>query len=81
MIEFICKHGAPQIVILLKRDQHKISSLSNFVYNKNGIDRGSAIRDKVDIICDLLCQEARLTQVRAAAFEYRNKYYPTAGPN
>ena len=44
------------------------------------MDRGSAIRDRVNTIVDILSQESRLYQERAEAFEYRKKFYPGAGP-
>jgi len=64
----------------LKRDTYKISSLCNFNYNENGVDRGNCIRDKVNLVCDLLSDESRLHQERAEAYEYRKKFYPGAGP-
>ena len=47
---------------------------------ENGLERGNAIREKVNLICDLLSSEARLHQERAEAYEYRKKFYPGAGP-
>lgn len=58
----------------------KISSLCNFSHTENGIDRGHSVRDKVNLIIDLLGQEQKLFHERAEAFEYRKKFYPGAGP-
>ena len=80
VLEFICKNGSPQAVMQLKRDLYKISSLCNFNYMESGIERGNCIREKVNLICDLLSSEARLHQERAEAYEYRKKFYPGAGP-
>ena len=79
-IEFIIKNGSPPAVIQFKRDVYKISSLCNFSYNENGVDRGSAVREKVNLVIDMLSAEQRLYQERAEAFEYRKKFYPGAGP-
>ena len=59
-IEFIIKNGSPPAVIQFKRDLHKISALSNFSYMENGQEKGNAIRDKVQLICDMLSSEQRL---------------------
>ena len=53
-IEFIIKNGSPPAVIQFKRDMYKISGLCNFSYNENGVDRGAAIREKVNLIVDML---------------------------
>ena len=80
VLEFVVKNGGPQAVMQLKRDTYKISSLCNFNYMENGVERGGAVREKVNLICDLLGSEQRLHQERAEAFEYRKKFYPGAGP-
>ena len=59
---------------------YKISALCNFSASEGGVDRGSAIRDKVNLIIDMLSAEHRLYQERSEAFEYRKKFYPGAGP-
>ena len=59
---------------------YKISSLCNFSYNENGLDRGHSVREKVNLVIDMLSQEQRLFQERAEAYEYRKKFYPGAGP-
>ena len=59
---------------------YKISSLCNFSYQENGVDRGHSVREKTNLIVDMLSQEQRLIQERAEAFEYRKKFYPGAGP-
>ena len=79
-IEFIIKNGSPPAVIQFKRDMYKISALCNFTYNENGMERGNSVREKVNLIIDMLSQENRLYQERAEAFEYRKKFYPGAGP-
>ena len=53
-IEFIIKNGSPPAVIQFKRDLYKITSLTNFSHMENGIDRGNAVRDKVNLIIDML---------------------------
>ena len=53
-IEFIIKNGSPPAVIQFKRDMYKISALSNFSHPENGIDRGNAVREKVNLIIDML---------------------------
>ena len=79
-IEFIVKNGSPPAVIQFKRDMYKISSLCNFTYSENGMDRGNSVREKVNLVVDMLSQEQRLYQERAEAFDYRKKFYPGAGP-
>ena len=79
-IEFIVKNGSPPAVIQFKRDMYKISTLCNFSYNESGKECGISVRDKVNLIVDMLSQEHRLYQERAEAFEYRKKFYPGAGP-
>ena len=79
-IEFIIKNGSPPAVIQFKRDMYKISTLCNFSYVENGVDRGNSVREKTNLIVDMLSQESRLYQERAEAFEYRKKFYPGAGP-
>ena len=64
----------------LKWDQFKISSLCNFNYMENNVERGHSVREKVNLVCDLLSSENRLHQERAEAYEYRKKFYPGAGP-
>ena len=64
----------------LKREQYKISSLCNFSYMENGKDQGHSVREKTNLICDLLSSEQAITQERAEAFEYRKKFYPDPGP-
>ena len=59
---------------------YKISTLCNFSHNENGMERGNSVREKVNLIVDMLSQEQRLYQERAEAFEYRKKFYPGAGP-
>ena len=80
VLEFTCKNGSPSAVMQLKRDLYKISTLANFNFMENGVERGNAVREKVNLICDLLSSEARLHQERAEAYEYRKKFYPGAGP-
>ena len=53
-IEFIIKNGSPPAVIQFKRDLYKISSLCNFSYTENGVDRGAAIRERVNLVVDML---------------------------
>ena len=79
-IEFIIKNGSPPAVIQFKRDMYKISTLCNFSYNEGGKECGNCVREKVNLIVDMLSQEQRLYQERAEAFEYRKKFYPGAGP-
>ena len=67
-------------MIQFKRDMYKISSLCNFTYSENGMDRGNSVREKVNLVVDMLSQEQRLYQERAEAFDYRKKFYPGAGP-
>lgn len=59
-IEFIIKNGSPPVVIQFKRDMYKISTLCNFSYNENGMERGNSVREKVNLIVDMLSQEQRL---------------------
>lgn len=59
---------------------YKISALTSYHANEGGVDRGSSIRDKVNLVIDMLSAEHRLYQERAEAFEYRKKFYPGAGP-
>lgn len=80
-IEFVIKNGSPQIVMALKHEMYKLSSLSNFYFQENGKDQGVFIREKQSLICDLLSSEQQLIQERAEAYEYRKKFYPGAGPN
>ena len=47
---------------------------------ENGKDQGSSVREKTNLICDLLSSEQAITQERAEAFEYRKKFYPGPGP-
>ena len=47
---------------------------------ENSVERGHSVREKVNLICDLLSSEQRLHQERAEAYEYRKKFYPGAGP-
>ena len=47
---------------------------------ENNVERGHSVREKVNLICDLLSSESRLHQERAEAYEYRKKFYPGAGP-
>ena len=79
-IEFVVKNGSPQCVIYLKREIYKITSLNHFSYLENGLERGKPIREKGNLICDLLSSEEMLLRERAEAFEYRHKFYPGAGP-
>ena len=53
-IEFIIKNGSPPAVIQFKRDMYKISTLCNFSYNENGMERGNSVREKVNLIVDML---------------------------
>jgi len=59
---------------------YKISALTTYHANEGGVDRGSSVRDKVNLIIDMLSAEHRLYQERSEAFEYRKKFYPGAGP-
>ena len=67
-------------MIAFKRDMYKISTMCNFSHVENGVDRGNAVREKTNLVIDMLSQEQRLYQERAEAFEYRKKFYPGAGP-
>ena len=53
-IEFLIKNGSPPAVIQFKRDLYKISSLCNFSYTENGVDKGAAIRERVNLVVDML---------------------------
>ena len=53
-IEFVIKNGSPPAVIQFKRDLYKISTLCNFSYMEGSIDRGAAIRERVNLIVDML---------------------------
>ena len=59
---------------------YKISSLTNFSYIENGKDQGNCIREKCNLVIDMLSAEQRLYQERSEAYEYRKKFYPGAGP-
>jgi len=59
-IEFIIKNGSPPAVIQFKRDMYKISTLCNFSYTENMVDRGHSVREKINLIIDMLSQENRL---------------------
>ena len=53
-IEFIIKNGSPPAVIQFKRDMYKISTLCNFSYNEGGKECGNCVREKVNLIVDML---------------------------
>lgn len=53
-IEFIIKNGSPPAVIQFKRDMYKISTLCNFNYLDTGVDRGHSVREKTNLIVDML---------------------------
>lgn len=59
---------------------YKISALTNFSASEAGVDRGASVREKCNLVLDLLSAEHRLYQERAEAYEYRKKFYPGAGP-
>ena len=63
-IEFVIKNGSPHFVIEVRRECHKMSSLSNFYYMESGKDQGGFIREKVMLVVDILKNEAQLHQER-----------------
>lgn len=54
----------------------KISTLQNFSYFEENIDKGAQIREKSILITDLLTHPERLEEEREQARLYREKFYP-----
>jgi len=46
VIDFCIKNGSPSLVIGMKREIYKISSLCSFTYMENGSDKGNSVREK-----------------------------------
>jgi hypothetical protein len=65
----------------LRREIYKFSSLSNFQYSENGADKGVSVRNKAQLVSDLLNSEEQLMRERTEAYEYRRKFYPGSGPS
>jgi len=54
----------------IKRENYKLSSLTNFSYSEGGIDKGKPVREKCNLLCDLLANEDLLMRERKEAFDY-----------
>ena len=59
-------------------DKFKITSLQNFTYYEDNVDKGLAIREKAILISDLLSYPQRLEEEREQARQYREKFYPSS---
>lgn len=59
-------------------DKFKITSLQNFTYYEDNIDKGLAIREKSILIADLLSYPQRLEEEREQARLYREKFYASS---
>ncbi len=80
-VEYLIKNGSPMSVQQIKRENYKLSSLTNFSYSEGGIDKGKPVREKCNLLCDLLANEDLLMRERKEAFDYRQKCYPGSGPS
>jgi len=80
-IEYLIKNGSPSSVQQIKRENYKLSSLTNFSYSEGGLDKGKPVREKCNLLLDLLNNEELLMRERKEAFEYRQKCYPGSGPS
>lgn len=53
-MEYILKNGPPRVQQDLRNDMFKITTLQNFTYYEDNIDKGNAIRDRAILLSDLL---------------------------
>lgn len=56
----------------------KITTLQNFSYIEDNIDKGASIREKSLLINDLLTSPQKLELERQQAKHYREKFHPTS---
>lgn len=70
-LEFLIKNGSPSSVQQIRRENYKLTSLMNFSFTEAGLDRGKAVREKINLILDLLNNEELLQRERKEAFDYR----------
>ena len=56
----------------------KVTTLQNFTYYEENIDKGAAIREKSLLLADLLTSPSRLEEEREQAKIYRQKFYPSS---
>ena len=54
----------------------KITTLQNFTYYEENLDKGGVIREKALLIGDLLVNPQKLDFEREQARQYRVKFYP-----
>ena len=72
LLDIILKVGDPQCFSTIKGNIYKIKSFQSFTV-KAGSEKGSGIREKAKVICDLLENPDMLEEERTKTRELRNK--------
>ncbi len=53
-MEYLLKHGSMRVQHDLRNDMFKITTLQNYTYYEDNMDKGASIREKAIIVSDLL---------------------------
>lgn len=70
-MEYLLKNGPFRVQQDLRNEMFKITTLQNFTYYEDNIDKGASIREKAILISDLLTSPGRLDEEREQARIYR----------
>ncbi|CDW78484.1 UNKNOWN [Stylonychia lemnae] len=78
-MEYLLKNGPFRVQQDLRNEMFKVTTLQNFTYYEDNIDKGSSIREKAILLADLLTSPQKLEEEREQARQYREKFYPRSG--
>jgi len=74
LLEYLVRAGAESVADEARDRMFQISTLQKFHYIEENRDRGSGIRERSKMLCDLLSDRQRLDEVRKQAADNKGKF-------
>jgi epsin len=74
LLEFLLKNGHKRVLEEAKDNRSKIRKLETFSYLRDGVEKGTGVREKAKAVTELLDDEDLLKRERAEAAKLRTKF-------
>ena len=74
VFDYLVKNGAPRCIQDIKDDLYKIRAHNDFSFKEsNGVEQGTEVRDKAQLLCKLMTDANMLSYEREQAKQTREK--------
>jgi epsin len=74
LLEFLLKNGHKRVITEAKENRSKIRRLETFSYQRDGVEKGTGVREKAKVVTELLDDDEHLKSERAEAAKLRSKF-------